>query len=161
MKEHNALTCAGANSGLSEKYSSEKHGGAIVEGTAESVSDKAYSTELTGHDNSAASTKLLDASTRAKVYESTVKERLHLSYAGTIELGIAHLGNAKLLAGSGTTSYEGTGNITCALSMGDLAEETCIVKSTSKISGSCKGGTEAALRLIRGRIRTNSTKSVN
>lgn len=72
-----------------------------------------------------------------------------MSYSGAIEVGVICIGMAKSVTGTGVTSRVGTGDITCASSVVDLAEETKAGPDTSKLSGSCYWGANTTVRLLR------------
>ncbi len=155
-----ALTRTGANLGLSEKETPVKHGGAIFEVTAESGSHYTLSPEKPDPDDTASLSKLLDIPKTHKVHEPVVEKRKHLSYPGAIEVGIENTGATKLVVGTGGSPSRGTGNITCTLPIDDFAKEAEVGTKSPKVTGSRNDGTKPALRLIRGRIETDPTKTV-
>lgn len=134
----NTLTRTGANLGLSEKDTSVKHGVFMFDVSRESVSHYVGSSEKPDPYDTATLTKLLDALITALVHRKTVITRDHLSYSGAIEVGMCCTGSTKLVVGTGLSPTDGTGDITCALSIVDFPEEALVGPDTPKVADTKK-----------------------
>lgn len=61
-----------------------------------------------------------------------VEDTYHLTYSGAIEVGNGTEGCTKSVAGTGVSTVDGTGDMTCALSIEVFENETFAVESSAK-----------------------------